>query len=167
MPKLPPALRKKLIAVILSGASLMGITATYTSYWEGKSNETYLDPVGIPTICHGHAGPEVKLGQYKTDEECLALLEKDLSWAFDAIKRYVKVPLTTGQTVALASFIYNVGVENFRTSTLLKLINAGEMPASCQQYPRWIRAKGNVLPGLVARRDADEWLCTFDLPNAA
>lgn len=166
MPKLPPALRKILIAAVASGASLMGITAAYTGYWEGKSNETYLDPVGIPTICYGHTGPEVKLGQRKTDEECLALLEKDLSWAFDVIKREVKVPLTQGQTVALASYIFHVGAGNFRSSTLLKLINAGEMPASCKQYPRWIYAKGVVLPGIVTRRAADEWLCTFDLPKA-
>lgn len=166
MPKLPPALRKKLLAAILSGASLLGITATYTGYWEGKVNTTYLDPVKIPTICYGHTGPDVKSGMYKTDAECLALLEKDLGSAFQAIDRYVTAPLTDGQRVALASFIYNVGVGKFRKSTLLKLINAGKMPASCKEYPRWIRAGGEVLPGLRDRRNADEWLCTFDLPKA-
>ncbi|EIG6746048.1 glycoside hydrolase family protein, partial [Escherichia coli] len=54
---------------------------------------------------------------------------------------------------------------NFRNSTLLRLINAGQMPASCKQYIRWIYSKGVKLPGLEARRSADEWLCRYDLPK--
>ncbi|WP_137519583.1 glycoside hydrolase family protein, partial [Escherichia coli] len=98
-------------------------------------------------------------------EECLELLEKDMKWAFAAIDRHVQVPLTRGQTVALASWIFWVGETNFRNSTLLRLINAGQMPASCKQYIRWIYSKGVKLPGLEARRSADEWLCRYDLPK--
>ena len=55
---------------------------------------------------------------------------------------------------------------NVRNSTLLRLINAGQMPASCKQYIRWIYSKGVMkLPGLEARRSADEWLCRYDLPK--
>lgn len=41
-----------------------------------------------------------------------------------------------------------VGETNFRNSTLLRLINAGQMPASCKQYIRWIYSKGVKLPAL-------------------
>ncbi|EIP2672490.1 glycoside hydrolase family protein, partial [Escherichia coli] len=90
---------------------------------------------------------------------------KDMKWAFAAIDRRVQVPLTRGQTVALASWIFWAGETNFRNSTLLRLINAGQMPASCKQYIRWIYSKGVKLPGLEARRSADEWLCRYDLPK--
>ncbi|EDS8890462.1 lysozyme [Salmonella enterica] len=166
MPKLPPALRKKLVALVLAGAGTVGIATSYTAYWEGKSNETYIDPTGTPTICYGHTGPDVKPGMVKTDDECLALLKQDMAWAFSAIKRYVKVPLTQGQTVALASWVFWAGEINFRNSTLLRLINEGQMPATCGQYIRWIYSKGQKLPGLEKRREADEWLCRYDLPKS-
>ncbi|HFH0479892.1 TPA: lysozyme [Salmonella enterica subsp. enterica serovar Aberdeen] len=165
MPKLPPALRKKLIALVLAGAGTVGIATSYTAYWEGKSNTTYIDPTGTPTICYGHTGLDVKPGMVKTDAECLVLLKHDMGWAFDAIKRYVKVPLTQGQTVALASWVFWAGETNFRNSTLLRLINEGQMPKACGQYIRWIYSKGQKLPGLEKRRKADEWLCRYDLPT--
>ncbi|EGE2519864.1 lysozyme [Shigella dysenteriae] len=165
MPKLPAPLRKKLIALVLAGAGTFTIATHYTGYWEGKENSTYIDPTGTPTICYGHIGPDVKPGMTLTDEECLELLEKDMKWAFAAIDRRVQVPLTRGQTVALASWIFWAGETNFRNSTLLRLINAGQMPASCKQYIRWIYSKGVKLPGLEARRSADEWLCRYDLPK--
>lgn len=129
MPKLPAPLRKKLIALVLAGAGTFTIATHYTGYWEGKENSTYIDPTGTPTICYGHTGPDVKPGMTLTDEECLELLEKDMKWAFAAIDRRVQVPLTRGQTVALASWIFWAGETNFRNSTLLRLINAGQIPA--------------------------------------
>lgn len=109
MPKLPAPLRKKLIALVLAGAGTFTIATHYTGYWEGKENSTYIDPTGTPTICYGHTGPDVKPGMTLTDEECLELLEKDMKWAFAAIDRRVQVPLTRGQTVALASWIFWAG----------------------------------------------------------
>ncbi|EAR7006011.1 lysozyme, partial [Salmonella enterica] len=32
MPKLPPALRKKLVALVLAGAGTVGIATSYTAY---------------------------------------------------------------------------------------------------------------------------------------
>ncbi|ECO5920032.1 lysozyme, partial [Salmonella enterica] len=96
----------------------------------------------------------------------LVLLKQDMAWAFAAIQRYVKVPLTQGQTVALASWVFWAGETNFRNSTLLRLINEGQMPAACGQYIRWIYSRGQKLSGLEARRSADEWLCRYDLPKS-
>lgn len=166
MPALPPALRKKLVALVLSGAGTLGIATSYTGYWEGKSNEAYTDPTGTLTICYGHTGPDVRPGMVKTDDECLALLKQDMAWAFAAIGRHVRVPLTQGQTVALASWVFWAGETHFRQSTLLRLINAGQMPAACGQYIRWIYSHGVKLPGLEKRRAADEWLCRYDLPKS-
>ncbi|EHQ8660405.1 lysozyme, partial [Salmonella enterica] len=38
--------------------------------------------------------------------------------------------------------------------------------AACGQYIRWIYSRGQKLPGLEKRREADEWLCRYDLPKS-
>jgi lysozyme len=58
----------------------------------------------------------------------------------------------------LVSFAYNVGTHNLRESTLLKLFNAGDIAGAAEQFPRWNKANGKILPGLVARRDAERRL---------
>jgi lysozyme len=60
---------------------------------------------------------------------------------------------------ALVSFTYNVGAGAFRTSTLLKKLNAGDTVGACNQLPRWNKAGGKVLPGLTRRRAAEQALC--------
>jgi lysozyme len=36
------------------------------------------------------------------------------------LEKYARVPLTIGQVIALADFIFNAGETNFRKSTLLR-----------------------------------------------
>lgn len=70
----------------------------------------------------------------------------------------VKVPLSGNERTALVSFAYNVGEGNFRSSTLLRVLNAGEYAAVPAQLKRWVhgRATGSkVIPGLVNRRNAE------------
>ena len=57
---------------------------------------------------------------------------------------------------ALVSFVFNVGGENFRKSTLLKKIKANPDDNSIMdEFLRWVYAKGVVLPGLQKRRLAE------------
>jgi lysozyme len=70
----------------------------------------------------------------------------------------VHVPLTQNQFDALVSFVFNLGVGNFRTSTLLKKLNAGDNDGAAQEFGRWIHAGGKALPGLVRRREAERAL---------
>jgi lysozyme len=60
--------------------------------------------------------------------------------------------------ISLVSFVFNLGVGNFRTSTLLKKINAGDDDGAAQELVRWIHAGGKALPGLVRRREAERTL---------
>jgi len=62
------------------------------------------------------------------------------------------------------SFTYNVGVENLAVSTLLKLLNQGDVAGAAQQFKLWDHVGGVVLPGLVKRRQAETNL--FLLPVA-
>uniref|UniRef100_UPI00301DB766 lysozyme n=1 Tax=Serratia liquefaciens TaxID=614 RepID=UPI00301DB766 len=49
-------------------------------------------------------------------------------------------------------------VGNFRTSTLLKKLNAGDNDGAAQEFGRWIHAGGKALPGLVRRREVERAL---------
>lgn len=53
------------------------------------------------------------------------------------------------------SFVYNLGAGNLASSTLLKLLNAGDYAGAADQFLRWNKAGGNVLSGLTARRSAE------------
>lgn len=152
---------KKRLAVASLGAAL-SIAALLVSWYEGKENTAYRDPVGIVTICYGHTAT-AKLGQTHTDEECERLLQGDLGEAMAAVGQHVKVPLPVERRAALASFVYNVGEGAFRKSTLLRKLNQGDTAGACAELSRWVYAGGEVLPGLVKRRQTERELCEVGL----
>ena len=59
---------------------------------------------------------------------------------------------------ALVSFVFNMGVGAFSTSTMLKFINANHFPLAAGQFDRWVYAKGKKLEGLVKRRKEEKEL---------
>lgn len=138
-------------------AALSGVFITAPS--ENKVNTPYLDPVGIVTACYGHTGPDVKNKSHYTDEECLDLLMKDLGKAEEDVEKVIHVPLNTYQKAALIDFDYNVGVTNFRKSTMAKLFNQGNYTEGCKQLVSWVYAGKKKLPGLETRRDLELQFC--------
>jgi len=152
----------KLLAGI--AASAIAIASPLVVYYEGVVPHTYIDPVGVPTACTGHTGPDIAPGQTFTTDTCKALLAADLREAYAAVEQCVRVPLKTNEAAALVSFTFNVGGRAFCGSTMLRMINAGA-PATtwCHQLTRWTHATrlGMTieLPGLVKRRDSELSMC--------
>ena len=140
-----------------AATSVLAAAGIFVAAHEGYVPYVYADPVGIPTSCFGHVGPENKTGRNFSQAECKALLEKDLHVALDAVHRCIRVPLTNGQKVALASFAYNVGSSSLCASSLARKANAGE--PFCTELDKWVYAKGKKLPGLVRRRREERQLC--------
>lgn len=62
------------------------------------------------------------------------------------------------------SFTFNVGTGAFRSSTLLKRLNAGDYQGAASEFGKWVKAGGKVLPGLVRRRKEEAAL--FLTPDA-
>lgn len=74
----------------------------------------------------------------------------------EAVGRAVaSIPTTPEQHAAMTSLAYNIGIGAFSTSTLLKLHKAGNYQGAADQFGRWTKAAGKVLPGLVKRRNAE------------
>lgn len=152
--------KAQLIAKIGVAAAALVVSVVVT--YEGTVLRTYRDPIGILTACTGHTGPELKMGQTFTREQCEAMLYEDLAKHADALD-CIRQPLTDGQRAAFVSFAFNVGEGAFCGSTLARKANAGDMDGACAELSRWTYAAGKQLPGLVRRRAAERQLCESGL----
>jgi len=133
-----------------------------------KYLDAYIDPVGIPTIGYGSiynydAKRKVKLGDSITVEKAIEWLRKETKTIAPQIKALVKVPINQNQLDSLTSFVYNVGIGAFKSSTLLRLLNSGAPKSEvAAQFDRWNKGTVNgqkvVLPGLVRRRSEEKAL---------
>lgn len=128
---------------------------------EGFRAEAYVCPAGVVTIGYGTTtinGNSVTLGTKITTDEADQFLEEDLKIFEDAVNNLVRVNLNQNQFDALVSFVYNVGVGNFKKSTLLKKLNAGDYLNASSEFLKWNRGGGKVLKGLSNRRKAEQQL---------
>ena len=127
---------------------------------EGLRLHAYPDPAtgGDPwTIGYGSTGKDVYRGVVITEEQAEALLLKDLS-RFEAGVTKLAPMSTDNQFAALVSFAFNLGLENLKTSTLLRMHNAGDYKGAQKQFIRWNKANGKIMPGLTTRRQAEATL---------
>lgn len=119
---------------------------------EGLRLRAYLPtPNDVPTIGWGHT-EGVRLGQEISLPEAQRLIERDVAWVKRVIDSTVKVPLGPNQVSALYSFVFNLGGSNFRKSTMLRKLNAGDYAGTANEFKRWNKQKGKVLRGLTKRR---------------
>jgi lysozyme len=128
---------------------------------EGFRTNAYLCPAAVWTIGYGTTrmgGRAVRPGDVVTEAQAMALFQADLTVFERAVDRLVQVPLTSNQFSALVSFVYNVGVGAFTNSTLLRVLNARNYAEAAEQFLRWTRGGGRVLPGLVRRRQEERAL---------
>ena len=125
-----------------------------TERFESCRLVAYSDSKGIPTIGWGHTAG-VSLGDTCTQEQADSWLLNDIQTAANDVNRLVKVPLTQGEFDALTDFCYNAGGGNFATSTMLKLLNAGDFAGAAAQFDLWDHAGGVVIAGLLRRREAE------------
>jgi lysozyme len=134
---------------------------------EGSKNKMYRDSAGLPTIGIGHLLTQSELRSGKitalgvkwhlglTDAQAMELFHHDTRWAREAVDDLVTVPLTQNQYDALVSFVFNIGAEAFKNSTLLHELNQGRYDQIPSLLRRWIHSAGKRDPILVARRETE------------
>ena len=124
--------------------------------WEGCELTAYRDPVGVLTIGYGHTGSDVTPGLTITQAQADALLAQDLHRFEISVNGLCGTAATTqNQFDALASFAFNLGAANLKTSTLLKYHLAGQYQQAADEFLKWDHAGGQVLPGLLRRREGE------------
>lgn len=130
---------------------------------EGFEARPYRCPAGIPTIGYGSTryadGRAVTLGDPPiTRAQADEIMRATLTEYEAAVRRLVTVALTQGQFDALVDFAYNAGAKSLQTSTLRRLLNAGDVAGAAGQFGRWVNGGGKRLPGLVKRRELERRL---------
>lgn len=124
---------------------------------EGLVLKPYRCPANVPTIGYGSTyyedGRPVSMSDPPiTKARAVALLRQTLVRYERAVERYAQLELDQNEFDALVSLAYNIGNEALRTSTLLRKLNAGDIEGAANEFLRWNRGGGRVLPGLDKRR---------------
>ena len=145
--------------------------------WDGRINASGLEIIktfeGWRSSCY-HCGARWTIGWGSTydldgnritadqpdiDEvEGEALLRQEVRHSERAIRQLVKAPLNENQFSSLCSFIYNVGSGNFQSSTMRMKLNRLDYEGAADEFPKWRKSAGRILPGLVRRRVAERGL---------
>jgi lysozyme len=133
-------------------------------HFEGCHLYAYLCPANVATIGYGATrypdGKRVTMDDPDlTQQEAEDILEHDLQkFAYGVLRLINKVKLEPHEHAALISFSYNLGLGNLQNSTLRMKLNRNERLAAANEFPKWVRAGGRKLRGLVLRRQAEKEL---------
>lgn len=134
---------------------------------EGVELKPYIDIAGVPTVCAGITGTDVDMKKTYTRTECQNLLNKHIAIHKSAVDKAIMVKVPDSFRAAMISFSYNVGVTGYRSSTVLKRTNRGNLKGACEALLMWnkatVKGKKVVVKGLVNRRNAERELCLKDL----
>lgn len=136
--------------------------------WEGFKPRPYLCSAGVPTIGIGTTkypnGTKVKMTDSPiTEQEAIEFLKDHIS----GIEIFLTpLKLNQNQYDAIVSFIYNCGIGNFNSSTLLKKIKLNPNdPTISSEFRKWNKANGKAIQGLTNRRE-DEVKLYFSSSNS-
>lgn len=126
--------------------------------FEGCRLTAYDDGTGVWTIGWGHTGvvdgipvvPGMEITQWKAD----LLLQYDLVRFEAAVEHDLSHSATPGQFDAMVALAFNIGINAFMRSTVLKEFNAGNLLTAAAAFMMWIRPV-EVMEGLARRRAAE------------
>jgi len=136
---------------------------------EGVRLRPYRCPALLWTVGVGHVIDPSHIGVKYEDRKSLpippgwdrvlsmgevdALLAQDLAKFERGVARLCPGSVNhQGQFDALVSFAFNVGLGNLQRSSLRMKINRGDLEDAAEEFMKWTKAAGRVLPGLVKRR---------------
>ena len=113
------------------------------------------------TIGYGHT-KTARQGAEIPEADAEALLIYDLMEVAGALNDWIYTPLSQNQFDALCCFVFNIGLDNFRHSNVLRRLNEGDLLQAACAMEMWRRVdfEGEpiVLDALVRRRAAEKAL---------
>lgn len=109
------------------------------------------------TIGYGSTGHGIAKGVVWTAQEAEARLEADVIRFAAGVASAVAGGAATaqGEFDAMVSLAYNIGLGNFKTSTVLRKHRAGDKAGAANAFTAWNKAAGHVMTGLTRRREAE------------
>lgn len=141
---------------------------------EGVRYRPYICPARLHTVGVGHvlypAQGALPLDQrdaypLKAEDnrvfsgaEVDGILSADLCRFEAGITKLFPMVLTQGQNDALVSFAFNLGLGGVQRSTLRQKVLRGEIEEAADEFLKFTRGGGKILPGLVKRRQDERSL---------
>ena len=152
--------------------------------YEGYRNRPYLCPAHIWTIGYGHVlyQEQIRLPMMRTGDKPVPMIRKEMPLKPEDSRVWTKTEIdelfrddvasfergvlrlcpasagNQGVFDALVSFSFNVGLGNLQRSSLRMKTNRGELEEAADEFLKWTKAGGRVLPGLVKRRNDERAL---------
>ena len=136
--------------------------------YEGLRMTAHYAPSEQWTVGYGHTS-NARHGMSVTEGDAERLLQEDVEPIEQLLGDTVRAPLNQNEHDALVSLIFNIGEDNWRQSTVLRKLNAGDKIGAADAFEMWTKAYVNnelvTLDGLVRRRAAEKSL--FLMPTDA
>lgn len=156
-------------AVLVASAAAVAAIAGF----EGYRRLAYDDGAGVQTVGFGSTrhedGRPVRPGDSMEPVRAVRRLAADADAAAREVARCIgDVPLHQHEFDAFVSLAYNIGAGAFCRSTVVRRLRQSppDYAGACEAIRMWNRAGGEVLPGLVARREAEaRWCLTGEAPR--
>jgi len=143
-------------------------------HWEGVRYRPYICSARLHTIGVGHvlypdqgrlpldqrdAYPlKAEDNRVFSGAEVDGILGADLRRFEVGVAKLFPVVLTQGQNDALVSFAFNLGLGGVQRSTLRQKVLRGETQEAADEFLKFTRGGGKILPGLVKRRNDERAL---------
>lgn len=120
--------------------------------FEGCRLRAYRDIVNVLTICYGST-KGVTVGMVKTQTQCDLLLASECGgFMLRVLQLCPELAPYPHRLAAATSLAYNVGLGAFTASTLRRKCRARVWGAAAAEFPKWNKAGGRTVRGLVIRR---------------
>jgi lysozyme len=118
----------------------------YRAYWD-KIGRVWTGPYGLTRGVTEHS----TWTHRQAEDDMLS----ELRGYEDAVRRACTATPNENQLAAMTCLAWNIGVEGFRSSTVLRCHNKGDTAGATRAFAMWNKSKGKEIPGLTRRRAAE------------
>ena len=111
--------------------------------------------IGVGTTAAADVGIKPAKGMTITQDRAEDLLRQGIDKFAATVDALITANVNSNEFGACVSLAYNIGPTAFAKSTVLRELNAGHKDKSAAAFRMWNRAGGEVIQGLVNRREAE------------
>lgn len=139
----------------------MNLTCSLIQRFEAFSPTAYTDVSGHPTIGYGHlitADEQDLRGQTLSMDDGLQLLQSDIDTRANIASLLDISLFNEAQIAALTSLCFNIGMHNFKGSSVKSSVKTHGTSSICEGFSSWRRTGGLICKGLIKRRFTEIFL---------